>query len=68
MIPSDSVSIDETRAAEIASGESGEPVGACLYLSATELQALGIDVEGAQRVVFSVDEETGKITVEEEDA
>lgn len=65
MIPSESVSTGGDLVAAVAKDQNGEPLGACIYLSVSELEALGINVDEVAEIEFSVDEESGTIVIEE---
>lgn len=61
-VRADAASSEAAREAEIATaGDAGH--GACLYLTAADLDALGINPEHADAVTYHVDE-TGNLIVE----
>lgn len=53
----------ESREAEITTGSDGEPLGACVYLTPTDLEALGIDLSTTGRFRYAVDD--GQLSLEE---
>ena len=49
------------RNASLSITDDGEPLGACLYFSATDLEALGVDLSEAEKVVYTIDETTEQL-------
>ena len=49
------------RSAALSITDDGKPLGACLYFSATDLEALGVDLSEAERVVYTVDKTTEQL-------
>lgn len=57
--------VESPREAELAAADGDEQLGACLYLTPEELEALGIDLDSASAISFAVDGSTGQLAVEE---
>lgn len=56
----------EPRKAEIATGDDGEPLGACIYLTQADLKAMGVNPTEAEYLSYVVEDAQLSITESEE--
>lgn len=57
---------DQSRVAAISSTEDGA-IGACIYLSVSDLCELGVDPEDVDELVYEIDSATNQIEIREQE-